>query len=85
MNLIPNSIIITFFFSSKGGRVGDPEVGAGQIFKQICRNLQRWEQTQTLNCYSPDWLSSSDLSGEIQIHRCVEHGENVIRFRVIKT
>lgn len=76
-----------FFFvtSFKGGWVGDPEVGFGQIFQQVRRNLQWWEQTQTLYSYSPDRLSSSDLSGEIQLYWCVVHGENVICFCFIKT
>lgn len=45
--------------------MGDPEVGAGQIFQQVSRNLQRWEQTQTFHSDSPDRLSSSDFPGEI--------------------
>lgn len=56
------------FLSSIGGGVGGPEVGASQIFQQISRNLQRWEQAQTFYSDSPDRLSSSDFSGEIQLY-----------------
>lgn len=60
--------LVTLILSSKGGRVGDPEIGAGQIFQQVSRNLQRWEQTQTLYSDSPDRLSTSDFPGEIHLY-----------------
>lgn len=56
------------FFFFKGGRVGNTKAGAGHICQQACGDLQRWEQAQTLHCYGLDWLSSGDLSGEIELH-----------------
>lgn len=56
--------------------MGDPEVGPGQIFQQVSRNLQRWEQTQTFDSDSPDRLSSCDFPGET-LCLSVIHGENV--------
>lgn len=47
--------------------MGDPETGTGQIFQQVGRYLQRWEQAQTIDSDSPDWLSSSGLPGETDL------------------
>ena len=60
--------LVTLILSSKGGRVGDPEIGAGQIFQQVRRNLQRREQAQTLHSHRPDRLPSSNFPGEIRLY-----------------
>lgn len=53
--------------SLQGGWMGDSEVGAGQIFQQVGRDLQWREQTQTVYSHRPDWLSSRDFPGEMHV------------------
>lgn len=53
--------------SLKGGRMGDSEVGAGQIFQQVSRDLQWRQQTQTVYSHRSDWLSSCDFPGKIHV------------------
>lgn len=64
----PLDTVISLFFLPEGGRVGDPEVGAGQVFEQVGGDLQRREQTQTFHSDGPDRRSSGDFSGEIRLY-----------------
>lgn len=58
--------LLVFLF--KGGPVGDPETGAGQVCQQVCRDVERREQTQAVHGHRPDWGPSRAFSGKMQLH-----------------
>lgn len=65
-------LVFRFFFSFsflfKGGPVGNPETGAGQVCQQVSRDVKRREQTQAVHSHRPDWGPSCAFSGKSQLH-----------------
>lgn len=52
----------------RGGWVGHSEAWPCEILWEICGNVQRRQQAQTLHCYGSDWLPSSGLPGKTHHH-----------------
>lgn len=47
--------------------MGEPETGPGQVHKQVSRDLQWWEQTQTVHSHRPDRGPSRPFPGKMQL------------------
>lgn len=71
VGLVFSFFLFFFLYFFKGGPVGDPETGAGQVCQQVSRDVERREQAQAVHCHCPDWRPSCAFPGKMQFHHYV--------------